>query len=245
MNKQLFCILLLTSQINSINALSFKDYYLGNHEAVDAQLAKHSLNLSNKSITDLTGFDAEHVPQLRELQELYLQDNKIKTIPDSFKELKKVQKLDLSNNQITEVPAWIDELSELKSINLGDNEISTLPSTISKLGQLDNLWAYNNPLPGTTAKQKDLLGLAAHVKFYFKTPKEEQAEQQLITAIQNNDIATVQKLLDSLKTMRTVLLKKKDISKIRDDSGSGLKSLAGSVAIDKAIEESMHKPMAS
>jgi hypothetical protein len=117
---------------------------------------------------------------LKELQALYLVENKIKTIDDqAFKDNTKLNLIDLNNNRIKYVkPVWFEQLTSLRTlhlnnnniryvdpltftslvsienINLNDNEISYLdPKTFENLLNLKNFTAANNDL---TVVEKDL-----------------------------------------------------------------------------------------
>ncbi len=232
--KIIFTLILLIG--SQIKAISFKDYYLEHHDTIDEQLVKGVLNLNDKSLSDLVGFDAEHVPHFRDLTELYLEKNDLKTLPESFTQLTKLQRLNVSNNQIEEIPKWISDLKELKSFHLADNKITELPNTLGKLSNLKTLVVSNNPLAGTTAHQKKQLGLPASVTLFFKTPKEEEAEKKLFIACQEDDVKSVQNWLNVLSTMPTPLKNTQDLSKIRDNYGLSILNWAGSVAVDKSIE---------
>ncbi len=221
MNKIIFMVMcgVLTPHITQ--TVSFKDYYHANQATVDAELALGKLNLAKKGLTDLEGFTSEHVPYLGELRELYLQDNQLHKLPESIAQLAQLERLDVSNNQLTQIPDWICQLTKVKSLNFGDNRLSVLPKCLSSMQALDNLWVYNNPLAGSTAHQRQLIGLPQRVKLFFKTPKEEQTEKAFFTALtyDNND-AAIEQLIGKLETLKTPLRKKKDISKIRDEYGN-------------------------
>ena len=61
------------------------------------------------------------------LKELYLADNKIRKLPESFGELKKLQYLTLSRNDIRVMPESTERLTQLTQLNLGGNPLKPVP----------------------------------------------------------------------------------------------------------------------
>ena len=68
----------------------------------------------------------EWIGDLKNLNELMLHDNKLKSLPESITQLKQLQILDLRNNNLSEIPIWLfSELDSLKEIYLSGNPLST------------------------------------------------------------------------------------------------------------------------
>ncbi|EEP75764.1 conserved hypothetical protein [Uncinocarpus reesii 1704] len=80
------------------------------------------------------------------LDKLYLNHNKLKTLPPSIGELKSLTHLDVSSNELTEIPEEIGMLTNLKKLLLFDNNLQTLPYELGCLYQLDTLGIEGNPL---------------------------------------------------------------------------------------------------
>ena len=100
---------------------------------------------------------------------LYLDHNKLTSLPDSMRQFKNprwlklgvnqftefpsiiceltaLQQLGLSHNNLTEVPASMKQLTDLKELYLGRNKFTKLPSVISQLKSLEVLYLEGNDL---------------------------------------------------------------------------------------------------
>ncbi|KAI1991986.1 Glucose-repressible alcohol dehydrogenase transcriptional effector [Ophidiomyces ophidiicola] len=80
------------------------------------------------------------------LDKLYLNHNKLKTLPPNLGRLKNLTHLDISSNELTEIPEEIGMLINLKKLLLFDNHLQTLPFELGYLYQLDTLGIEGNPL---------------------------------------------------------------------------------------------------
>lgn len=78
------------------------------------------------------------------LKFLHLADNKIVYIPDEIGLLKSLEFFNISGNLIEEVPQTIGELKHLKVLNVSRNLIKNLPREIGKLESLELLTAGQN-----------------------------------------------------------------------------------------------------
>ncbi len=249
--------LLLLSFVCSAQAISFRDYYHGNaelgipsHEKDIVEAVRlGSLNLNNKDLTDLIGFN--EIPGLNLLRTLFLNKNQFSILPENiFDGLTSLQELYLSNNQLNMLPENIFRrltalkilvlyknqlimLSEnifhglisLQALNLENNQLIALPGNIfSDLPALRLLYLGDNPIPLSQAQLRKELRLPANVLLEFKTQKQERAEQELFRSIENADVSTLRKRLEAIKR-RNILGPKMhtiDISKIRDSHGDNL-----------------------
>ena len=108
-----------------------------------------------------------HLPHL---ENMYLNDNNIISVPDKLQQLKSLRILELRENlfknsfpdgilsipnleslhlggcQIQELPEDIGILKSMKNLQLGSNSISELPESLQSLKQLEMLYLRNNQL---------------------------------------------------------------------------------------------------
>lgn len=79
------------------------------------------------------------------LTKLYLNGNKLTSLPKSIRNLKNLKILDLSNNELTSLPFELGLLYNLKYLYLFDNNLSTLPYEFGNLFELHFLGIEGNP----------------------------------------------------------------------------------------------------
>ena len=63
------------------------------------------------------------IDNLKSLKYLYLNNNKLTSIPDSISKMKSLKYLYLSNNNLTSIPDSISNLKSLKTLYLENNSI--------------------------------------------------------------------------------------------------------------------------
>lgn len=73
------------------------------------------------------------------LSELHLDQNQLKSIPDSFGSLKSLTVLRLDQNQLTALPASLGDLLLLKEFSVRDNYLREIPAEICRLSGLTYL----------------------------------------------------------------------------------------------------------
>jgi len=91
---------------------------------------------------------------LKNLKELWLYENQIKTLPKNIGNLDNLEELYLWGNQIKTLPKNIGNLKKLRTLNLNDNQIKTIPENIRNLKNLKGLYLLANPLD---EKSKEIL----------------------------------------------------------------------------------------
>ncbi|OMJ25099.1 Plant intracellular Ras-group-related LRR protein 7, partial [Smittium culicis] len=115
-----------------------------------------------KSDIDLSEFGLKFLPeQISELKNivsfsnsghfsdkirLYLNSNKLPTIPDPLLKLSNLTVLILSNNRIDSIPPDIKFLYNLNELSITGNKISVLPSELFTIPKLNRLFLFPNPL---------------------------------------------------------------------------------------------------
>lgn len=103
----------------------------------------YSLDLSRRELTEVPC----EVSAYKDLENLYLEGNKLRSIPDSlFLNCLNLKWLDLRNNEIEVLPPSIDKLRSLKTLLLQGNRLVSLPAQLCRLSQLTGLNISHNPL---------------------------------------------------------------------------------------------------
>ncbi|CAG8485936.1 16340_t:CDS:2 [Cetraspora pellucida] len=90
---------------------------------------KNEVRLSDLNISNLIIL-APAVPYLVSLRKLYLQYNKLTTIPESLFHLKSLEELHLQCNELTLIPPHIGFLTSLRELFIHNNKIRKIPSQI-------------------------------------------------------------------------------------------------------------------
>lgn len=103
------------------------------------------LDLKRKNIDQIPS--GLHHLKLSSLKCLYLEDNRISSLPeDFFVCLASLEWLDLRNNKLHEIPKNVGEHKSLKTLLLGRNQLTFLPAEIGGLKTLKGLNLSDNPL---------------------------------------------------------------------------------------------------
>ncbi|MCJ1477503.1 Glucose-repressible alcohol dehydrogenase transcriptional effector [Lambiella insularis] len=80
------------------------------------------------------------------LTKLFIDSNKLVSLPPSISQLRNLEHLQASNNQLRELPDSIGMLVRLKQLIVFDNNLRTLPCEIGYLHRLEMLGIEGNPL---------------------------------------------------------------------------------------------------
>jgi len=135
----------------------------------------YGFKLEENSIIGLGAFQCkiygkipDSIGNLRRLEQLQLEDNRIQSIPDSIGNLKRLQHLNLNHNELSSIPESIGELQTLKELDLGWNKLKTLPHSIGQLRKLEKMNLYKNKikvLPDSFWQLKTLESLTLSFNF--------------------------------------------------------------------------------
>lgn len=142
----------------------------GNDASVTPKTNMRELDWSAKSLSNLSDAFADEYPNL---ERLYLDGNRIQTMPNSIANLTELIELSISNNELTqmpdpianignleildlsrnhfsELPAGILKMKNLRTLDLRHNEIKDLPEEIKQLTKLQTVYIYGNPFTSET-----------------------------------------------------------------------------------------------
>ncbi|MFY7815751.1 MAG: leucine-rich repeat domain-containing protein [Chryseobacterium taeanense] len=121
------------------------------------------LNLSHNRLSDI-----DEITCLINLEFLFLDQNRLEILPDTFSNLSKLYHLDISQNKFnskdinklpmnlvelhiansnfSEVPKAVFDLKQLEFLNLSNNNLSELPTELVELKNLKRILIYGNPI---------------------------------------------------------------------------------------------------
>ncbi|OMJ28189.1 Leucine-rich repeat protein soc-2-like protein [Smittium culicis] len=113
----------------------------------DIDLSEFGLKVLPKQISELKHIVSfSNSGHFSEKIKLYLNSNKLPTIPDSLLKLSNLTVLILSNNRIDSIPPDIKSLYNLNELSITGNKISVLPSELFAIPTLNRLFLFPNPL---------------------------------------------------------------------------------------------------
>ncbi|MEJ2280116.1 MAG: leucine-rich repeat domain-containing protein [Candidatus Lokiarchaeota archaeon] len=108
------------------------------------QVINGSLDLRNNGIKDVN--DIEGINNLKSIQELYLDNNQLITLPNWIENFTSLLKLNLKGNEIKIFPKCIVDLESLQVLQMDNNQLESLPESIGNLSTLQILSLSNNKL---------------------------------------------------------------------------------------------------
>lgn len=109
----------------------------------------------------------ENFTSLRKLKLLVLASNRFKRIPNTIFSLNKLRNLDFSKNELENISEEIEKLSSLVNLNLSSNKIKDLPLSIGRLQNLRSLNIKKNPIVKNKDFIKKLSDLLPNCTIYF------------------------------------------------------------------------------
>ncbi|MBS0653600.1 MAG: leucine-rich repeat domain-containing protein, partial [Verrucomicrobia bacterium] len=122
---------------------------------------------------------------------LYLNNNRLKGLPESFGSLKLLQRLSLNNNQLERLPESFGNLQQLEWLSLTGNQLEGLPNSFGNFQQLTELYLNNNllkSLPDTFGNLRQLQRLHLENNQMESLPSSFGNFQQLIELYLNNNL---------------------------------------------------------
>ena len=109
------------------------------------------------------------------LETLTFSNNRLKWLPQNFKNLKKLQSLHLSHNKFDLFPQVLCEMPRLRFLDLSTNNIDSIPDQIGNITELENLLLFHNNIkevPKTIGNLKYLRTLWLGENSISKLPRE-------------------------------------------------------------------------
>lgn len=125
----------------------------------------------------------KHYPKLHKM---YLNWNKLSSIPPQIGQLRFLTVLDLSMNNLTYLPPEVGMLTNLKKLSLYDNHLEDLPFELGSLFQLEMLGIEGNPM-----------------RHDYKDRLVEHGTQELIRWLREQAPSKFMKVLGILRTVLT------------------------------------------
>ncbi|MEZ0485070.1 leucine-rich repeat domain-containing protein [Fibrella aquatica] len=116
------------------------------------------LYLSNNQLTTLPG----SIGVMKHLRQLFIDENPITALPNEIEQLDSLRTLVLGGNQLTTLPSSIGSLRGLVQLTVGKNQLREVPETIGRLTKLTALGLSDNPivrLPGSLGNLSNLTQL--------------------------------------------------------------------------------------
>ena len=103
------------------------------------------LDLSGYGLTSAHGLE-KLLDRYPDITGLFLDNNRLTTLPDTIGNFHKLEVLFARNNQLTSLPDTVGNLKYLININLSNNQLTALPWCIGKLHHLRFLFLTHNQL---------------------------------------------------------------------------------------------------
>lgn len=98
------------------------------------------------SYRDFREFPKDLMEHQRDVEEVYLKENFIPTIPLWLFEFINLKFIQLSGNVLSVIPNEINLLENLEHLDISKNRLKTLPATLTKLNKLQYLNVSHNAI---------------------------------------------------------------------------------------------------
>ena len=115
--------------------------------------------LNLESSYDTWGYNINALDNMPALEELYLGNNWLLSLPTNIGNLTGLRTLDVKLGGITTLPTWIDNLTQLRFLNMYGNALTGVPADIGNLANLQTLWLFNNDIASLPTEFGNLTGL--------------------------------------------------------------------------------------
>ena len=164
------------------------------------------LDVSNNKLKTLP----REIGEMRDLTRLHVGFNSIEALPDSIGQLAKLERLLVYYNKLSGLPESIGHLVNLTDLLAHGNHISSLPRTIGNLASLKRLLLIGNKLttlPRTFGKLTNLEVLELGMNELTSLPDSVCALSSLVILnLQNNGLVALPAKIGALSQLRDLLL---------------------------------------
>jgi len=101
-----------------------------------------NLNVGKNKLKDLP----ESFKDLKQIKHLIFYENEFESIPEEIEALDSLEHLDFYKNHIHEIPEFIGNLEDLRYLYLSYNEIEAIPDTLRNLKKLTYFYIHHNKI---------------------------------------------------------------------------------------------------
>jgi hypothetical protein len=143
---------------------------------------------------------------MKKMEELFIHFNKIKNIPQSFKNLKNLTHLILNDNNITNLSPIFENLTKLQNLNISNNNIQVFPTNIINAKGLLILNYENNPIFTIQPQVKRFIDNIVNGRNFIRDSQNIHNSNVQKNLIKSIEFLTSQKLLiDNLKISHQII----------------------------------------
>ena len=159
----------IPSWINTLKKLQVLDLYNNSLKNLYTLEQISKIRILNIGGNRFFTFPSE-ILRMNQLEELYMRNVHLRSLPEEISELKKLQVLDIYDNSLSNLPAGLKKLVKLRTLNFGMNKFRAIPKVVSDLKNLEGLYIRNvrgnllNHVEKKNYEKKDIQGLEIREK---------------------------------------------------------------------------------
>ena len=166
---------------------------------------KWAAEVSGAKILDLKSLSLERVPDsaasLTDLDELYLDDNLITSLPRWLSLMTRLTVLRIGLNKLSSLPEWLGNLTRLRVLDVSRNQLTSLPESLGRLTGLHQLSLDGNQLTALPDVLGNLVNLTS-------------------LRLENNSLATLPASIGRLKGLQSLPLYNNQLMSLPETLGN-------------------------